>query len=201
MYTNPIRQEDLATIEAHASRHQTPFISIHSAGFYSYFRFSLPGPFPIVDTHPEVEKTTDLRLLQPWPELSAFAEDMVKDIDSLEDHEHGHIPYVVILLHFLEQWRRSHDGKNPTTFKEKTEFGKLVMSGSRTNNPEGGEENFQEAVVAINKNIKVPELEGGLEEVFNHPVSSEVKSILCDLLTKSILKIAFGTAVVVLDHC
>ncbi|KAI3323565.1 hypothetical protein HD806DRAFT_544292 [Xylariaceae sp. AK1471] len=175
MYTNPIRQEDLATIEAHASRHQTPVISIHSAGFYSYFRFSLPGTFPIVDTHPEVEKMTDLRLLQPWQELSAFAEDMVKDIENLDDHEHGHLPYVVILLHFLEQWRRSHDGKNPTTFKEKAEFGKLVMSGSRTNNPEGGEENFQEAVAAINKNIKIPELEGGLEEVFDHRISSEIE--------------------------
>ncbi|KAI8632262.1 hypothetical protein F5Y19DRAFT_356945 [Xylariaceae sp. FL1651] len=173
MYTNPIRQEDLATIEAHAKQHQTPIISIHSAGFYSYFRISLPGTFPIVDTHPEVEKTTDLRLLQPWPELCAFAEDMTKDLDALDDHEHGHLPYLVILLHFLEQWRQSHDGKNPTTLKEKTEFGKLVMGGSRANNPEGGEENFQEAATAINKNIKVPELEAGLEEVFNHQVSSE----------------------------
>ncbi|KAI0908903.1 hypothetical protein F4823DRAFT_460843 [Ustulina deusta] len=175
MYTNPIREEDLATIEAHATQHQTPVVCIHSAGFYSYFRFNLHGTFPIVDTHPEVEKTTDLRLLQPWPELSEFAKEMVEGIDTLDDHEHGHLPYVAILLHFLERWRQSHDGKNPTTPKEKKEFGKFVLSGSRTNNPEGGEENFQEAVDAINKNIKVSELEPGLEEVFNHQVSSEVE--------------------------
>ncbi|KAI1369322.1 hypothetical protein F5Y08DRAFT_150791 [Xylaria arbuscula] len=175
IYTNPIREEDLATIESHASQHQIPVVCIHSAGFYSYFRFSLHGTFPIVDTHPEVDKTTDLRLLQPWPELSAFADNMVKEIENLDDHEHGHLPYVVILLHFLEQWRQSHDGKNPTTPKEKKEFERFVMSGARTNNPEGGEENFQEAVNAINKNIKVPELEPGLEEVFNHQVSSEVE--------------------------
>ncbi|KAI3334779.1 hypothetical protein F4824DRAFT_467193 [Ustulina deusta] len=175
MYTNPIREEDLATIEAHATQHQTPVVCIHSAGFYSYFRFNLHGTFPIVDTHPEVEKTTDLRLLQPWPELSEFANEMVEGIDTLDDHEHGHLPYVAILLHFLERWRQSHDGKNPTTPKEKKEFGKFVLSGSRTNNPEGGEENFQEAVDAINKNIKVSELEPGLEEVFNHQVSSEVE--------------------------
>ncbi|KAJ2980227.1 hypothetical protein NUW58_g7004 [Xylaria curta] len=175
MHTNPIRQEDLATVEAHASQRQTPVVCIHSAGFYSYFRFNLHGTFPIVDTHPEVEKTTDLRLLQPWPELSAFAKEMVERIDALEDHEHGHLPYVVILLHFLEQWRQLHDGKNPTTLKEKKEFSKLVLSGARTNNPEGGEENFQEAVDAINKNIKVPELAPELEEVFNHQTSSEVE--------------------------
>ncbi|KAI0817784.1 hypothetical protein GGR55DRAFT_673614 [Xylaria sp. FL0064] len=175
MYTNPIREENLATIESYASQHQTPVVCVHSAGFYSYFRFNLQGTFPIVDTHPEVDKTTDLRLLQPWPELSAFARDMVKGIETLDDHEHGHLPYVVILLHFLEQWRQSHDGKNPTTLKEKKEFGRLVLSGMRTNNSEGGEENFQEAVDAINKNIKVAELEPGLEEVFNHQVASEVE--------------------------
>ncbi|KAJ8120293.1 hypothetical protein ONZ43_g2961 [Nemania bipapillata] len=175
MYTNPTLPDDLATIEAYASQHQTPVVCIHSAGFYSYFRFSLHGTFPIVDTHPEVEKTTDLRLLQPWPELSEFAKRMVEGIDTLEDHEHGHLPYLVILLHFLDQWRQSHDGKNPTTPKEKKEFGKLVLGGSRTNNPEGGEENFQEAINAINKNIKVPELEPGLEEVFNHQDSSEAE--------------------------
>ncbi|KAI0874136.1 hypothetical protein GGS24DRAFT_490257 [Hypoxylon argillaceum] len=175
MYTNPIHKEELATIEAHASQHQTPVVCIHSAGFYSYFRFSLHGTFPIVETHPEVEKTTDLRLLQPWPELSAFAQEMVEGIDTLDDHEHGHLPYLVILLHFLDQWRRSYDGKNPTAPKEKREFGKFVLAGSRTNSAEGGEENFQEAIDAINKNIKVPELEPGLEEVFNHQISSEAE--------------------------
>ncbi|KAI0391814.1 hypothetical protein F5Y17DRAFT_439103 [Xylariaceae sp. FL0594] len=173
MYTNPIQQEDLATITAHARQNHIPVVSVHSAGFYSYFQFSLPGPFPIVDTHPEVDKTTDLRLLQPWPELSEFAKDMVQDIDKLDDHDHGHLPYVVILLHFLEQWRESHDGNNPLTYKEKSEFAKFVQGGARTNNPEGGEENFQEAFAAINKNIKVPELEAGLKEVFAHNATSQ----------------------------
>lgn len=178
MYTNPIRQQDLATIETYASQRQTPVVCIHSAGFYSYFRFILHGTFPIVDTHPEVERTTDLRLLRPWPELVAFAKGMVEGIDTLDDHEHGHLPYLVILLHFLERWRLSHDGKDPMAYREKKEFEKLVSAGARTNNSEGGEENFQEAVAAINKNIKAPGLEPGLEEVFNHRFSSEVSSVL-----------------------
>ncbi|KAI0482113.1 hypothetical protein GGR56DRAFT_171059 [Xylariaceae sp. FL0804] len=175
IYTNPIRKEDLSIIEAYGNQHKTPLVAVHSAGFYSYFRVSLPGTFPIVDTHPEVEKTTDLRLLNPWPELVEFVKDMTKDIDSMDDHEHGHLPYVVILLHFLEQWRQSHDGENPTTFKAKAAFAKFVLEGARTNNSEGGEENFQEAAAAVNKNIKVPELDTGVEEVFNHPASDEVE--------------------------
>ncbi|RYP02599.1 hypothetical protein DL764_005725 [Monosporascus ibericus] len=173
MYTHPIRKEDLAVIEAYARQHKTPVVSIHSAGFYSYFKINLPGTFPIVDTHPDVEKTMDLRLLNPWPELVEFSEEMTRNIDSLDDHEHGHLPYVVILLHYLKKWRESHDGENPTSSKDKKEFRRLVLSSARTNNPEGGEENFQEAEAAINKNIVALRLEDGVKEIFDHQVSDE----------------------------
>jgi len=190
---------------AHASQPQIPVVSVHSAGFCSYFQFSLPGPFSIVDTHPEVDKTTDLRLLQPWPELSAFAKDMVKDIDNLDDHDHGHLPYVVILLHFLERWRELHDGKNPITYKEKLDFARFVEGGSRTNNTEGGEENFQEAVDAINKNVKVTELEAGLREVFDHQATSEVRPILQyhaqRIPTERVRKMIDPSPILILAHC
>lgn len=176
MYTHPVGKESLSIIESYASQHKTPVISIHSAGFYSYFRVNLPGTFPIVDTHPEVDKTTDLRLLNPWSELVEFAQGMTKNIDALDELEHGHLPYVVILLHYLEEWRLSHNGQNPTSYNDKTAFGKFVLSKARSNNPEGGEENFQEAAVAINKNVKAPELEPGVQELFNHQISDEVRS-------------------------
>lgn len=176
MYTHPIRKEVLSVIESYASQHKTPLASIHSAGFYSYFRISLPATFPVVDTHPEIEKTTDLRLLNPWPELVEFARGMTKNIGALDDHEHGHLPYVVILLHYLEEWRHAHNGQNPVKYDEKSEFGKFVLSKARSNNPEGGEENFQEAAVAINKNIKVPELEPGIQELFHHQALDKVRS-------------------------
>ncbi|KAI1456624.1 hypothetical protein F4805DRAFT_221662 [Annulohypoxylon moriforme] len=176
MYTHPIKKEIFSLLESYASQHKTPLVGIHSAGFYSYFRINLPGTFPIVDTHPEVEKTTDLRLLNPWPELVEFSQDMTKNIDSVDDHEHGHLPYVVILLHYLEEWRRSHNGQNPISYNDKTAFSKFVSSKARTTNPEGGEENFQEAAIAINKNIKAPELEPGVREIFNHRVSDEIEA-------------------------
>lgn len=175
MYTMPIKQEDMAAIEEYGRQHSTPLIAIHSAGFYSYFRISLPGAFPIVDTHPDIEKTVDLRLTQPWPELIEFAQEMTQDIDKLDDHDHGHLPYVVILLHYLEEWKATHDGEYPTEYKAKIEFRKLVAAAARTNNPEGGEENFAEAVAAVNRNIKKPQLESTLREVFEHQLSSEAE--------------------------
>ncbi|KAK8042605.1 NEDD8-activating enzyme E1 regulatory subunit, partial [Apiospora phragmitis] len=174
MYTMPISSKDLAALEEYGREHHTPLIAIHSAGFYSYFSIKLPGTFPIVDTHPEAERTIDLRLTKPWPELAQFAEEMTKDMDQLDDHEHGHLPYVVLLLHYLEKWKEAHDGKLPTEYKAKLEFREMVAKSARINNPEGGEENFQEAVAAVNRNIKEYTLESTLAEVFAHEASGNV---------------------------
>jgi amyloid beta precursor protein binding protein 1 len=175
MYTHPIRPEQLSRLEAYGEQHRTPLVAIHSAGFYSYFQINLPGAFPIVDTHPDETATTDLRLLTPWPELVAFAEELTKDIDGLDNFEHGHLPYVVILLHYLEQWKAAHDGKYPTTFKEKTELREIVKGAARTNNPEGGEENFDEAAAAVVKTVVRPSLPSGLKEVFEYEHTDPVR--------------------------
>ncbi|KAL2016155.1 hypothetical protein VTK56DRAFT_4123 [Thermocarpiscus australiensis] len=168
MYTHPIRPEHLSRLEVYGQTHKTPLVAIHSAGFYSYFQINLPGAFPIVDTHPDETATTDLRLLTPWPELVAFARGLTKDIDNLDDFEHGHLPYVAILLHYLEEWKAAHEGKYPATYKEKAEFRKIVQGAARTDNTEGGEENFDEAAAAVLKTLVTPSLPSGLREVFEY---------------------------------
>lgn len=174
LYSHPISPGNLSIIEDYGKLHKTPLFAIHSAGFYAYFRINLPGTFPVVDTHPEIEKTTDLRLLNPWQELTQFAEEMTHNIDSMDSHKHGHVPYLVLLLHFLREWRDAHNGENPTSTKDKKEFRAFVLSKMHTNNPEGGEENFQEAEAAINKNVVAPHLEDGVKEIFEHQLTHEV---------------------------
>ncbi|KAK3390887.1 hypothetical protein B0H63DRAFT_389283 [Podospora didyma] len=168
VYTYPIQQEHLSALAEYGEKHKTPLFAVHSAGFNSYFKISLPGAFPIVDTHPDETATTDLRLLAPWPELVSFAKDMTKDIGNLNHFEHGHLPCVVILLHYLDQWRETHGGSYPSTYKEKTEFRRIVQNAARTDNPEGGEENFDEAVAAVLKTVVSPPLPSGLREVFEY---------------------------------
>ena len=167
IYSLPIERQDLALVKKYGEEHKVPLLSIHSAGFYSYFQINLPGNFPIVDTHPDSTATTDLRLLKPWPELSKFAEDITKDIDNLSAYEHGHIPYVALLLHYLEKWKESH-GEYPSTYKDKKAFGAFVAAAARTNNAEGGEENYDEAVAAVLKTISAPSLSSAVQEVFDH---------------------------------
>ncbi|KAL2070367.1 hypothetical protein VTL71DRAFT_13393 [Oculimacula yallundae] len=176
LYTYPIEPQALEVAQTYALEHKVPLIAIHSAGFYSYFRTYLPGSFPIVDTHPDSTATTDLRLLTPWEDLSNFAADLTKDIDGQSAHEHGHIPWIALILHFLTKWKEDH-GLLPSTYKDKTAFRKLVSDATRTNNPEGGEENFEEAVAAVLKTVSAPTLSSTVKEVFDHsPNDLESKS-------------------------
>lgn len=170
MYSLPIQADSLALVQKYAEKNKVPLLSIHSAGFYSYFRIHLPGTFPIVDTHPESTATTDLRLLTPWPELSKFAADVTADIEKQNAHEHGHIPYVALLLHYLGKWKDIH-GSLPSTYKEKTAFRDTVSAGARRDNPEGGEENFDEATAAVLKTISAPSLASSVKEVFDYKPS------------------------------
>lgn len=167
LYTFPIDKDDQALIHKYGEEHKVPIMSIHSAGFYSYFRIHLPGNFPIVDTHPDSTATTDLRLLTPWEELSKFAADLTSDLESSTPEEHGHIPYVALLLHYLSVWKQEH-GSLPSTYKEKTTFRSLVAEGARTNTPEGGEENFDEAVAAVLKTLAEPSLPSAVRDVFKY---------------------------------
>ena len=175
IYTYPIEETDLDFVQEYSIKHKVPVISVHSSGFYSYFRTYLPGNFPIVDTHPDSTATTDLRLLTPWEELLKFSSELTGDIDNLSPHEHGHLPYLVILLHFLEKWKAEH-GSSPSTYKEKTAFRSLVTAGARTDNPEGGEENFDEAAAAVLKTISAPALSSSVKAVFDYEPNEVRKS-------------------------
>lgn len=87
------------------------------------------------------------------------------DLENLNDHDHGHIPYLVLLLHYLESWKASHGNKPPTDYSEKKTFKEMVQNGARRNTAEG-EENFDEAVAAVLKSLNPPSISSGLREVF-----------------------------------
>lgn len=167
LLTAPIQIKMLSTIRQYAWDHLIPTFYIHSLGFYSQLSVQLPLQYPIVDTHPDPTSTQDLRLLSPWSELSKFAADKCNDLESLSDHDHGHIPYLLLLLHHLEKWKGSHDGKNPDNYKEKTAFRGMVRAGARVKNAEGGEENYDEAVGAVLKSLNSPSLSSGVREIFS----------------------------------
>lgn len=148
-----------------------PVILVTSVGFMGSIRMSAPTQC-IIETHPE--SLIDLRLFSPWPELSAFAAKHTQSLDTPEasggmtNHLHGHVPYVALLLSYLEEWKSTHENSLPSNYSEKNEFKSLVLSKMRTDVPGGSEENYEEAVSAVLKNLRTPE------------ISSETKTILED---------------------
>jgi NEDD8-activating enzyme E1 regulatory subunit len=187
LYTLPLQTAHVELIKAYGRAQKISIVSIHSVGFYSYFHIDLPGTFAIVDTHPDETATTDLRLLSPWEELSEFAKELTQDIDNMDNHEHGHLPYVVILLHYLDVWKSSHDGSYPSSYAEKVAFRTTVSDAIRRNNAEGGEENFDEAVAAVVKTITKPSLPSSLKEVFEYQPTDAVSVPTGHLFPSSIV--------------
>lgn len=192
----------LQEVSDYAWQRSIPLFYVRSLGFFSEFSLQLPSQFPIVDTHPDPASTEDLRLLQPWSELSDHARLKTDNLDNLDDHTHGHIPYVLLLLHYLDVYKSSHHGKSPATYAEKKDFQKLVRSGARTNNAEGGEENYDQAVTSVLKTLNPPSITRGLQETFDDEDCKSPRSDvrLVDILVESWLTIHF-TVGQFLDYC
>lgn len=179
LISGPLKRSSLNALCKGAQELCIPVLYTHSVGFYSIFSLQLPAEFPIVETHPDPETTQDLRLVNPWPEL-AEAGARINNLDSMDDHQHGHVPYVLLLLHYLEKWKGTHSGNVPSNYKEKTEFREMVRSSARMNNTESGEENYDEAAAAVLKSLNPFSLRSSLREIFEMDECKDLKAESAD---------------------
>ncbi|KAF8123015.1 hypothetical protein EV363DRAFT_1229758 [Boletus edulis] len=113
-----------------------PLVVVRSAGFLGEF-FTQFHEHTIIESHSE--NPPSLRIDKPFPALRDHA--LALDFDAMDPTEHGHIPYVVILVRVLEEWKKSHDGKPPQTTAERQEFKKRILAMK----VKSDEENFDEA--------------------------------------------------------
>jgi amyloid beta precursor protein binding protein 1 len=94
-----------------------------------------------IESKPDIVTIDDLRLVNPFPELLNYAQSI--DLNQLDSKEHGHVPYVIILIQLLQTWRAEHGGSLPKTITEKDEFRERIKSASRDFFSEA---NFEEAL-------------------------------------------------------
>ncbi|CAG8628129.1 5614_t:CDS:2, partial [Paraglomus occultum] len=171
-----------------------PLVVVRSTGFIGYFRIvkqehtseydriqnlfvvvvgcSLVTGFwftnaQVVETHPE--NVIDLRLDKPIPELEAYAQTF--DFEGMDNMDHGHIPYVVILVKYLNQWKKEHNGELPKGAQERNLFKETILSGKRSSD----EENFDEAIASIWKACTPTQVPSKVQVILNDP--------LCDNIT------------------
>eukprot|EP00554_Chaetoceros_debilis_P013136 CAMPEP_0194126646 /NCGR_PEP_ID=MMETSP0150-20130528/60100_1 /TAXON_ID=122233 /ORGANISM="Chaetoceros debilis, Strain MM31A-1" /LENGTH=634 /DNA_ID=CAMNT_0038820519 /DNA_START=44 /DNA_END=1948 /DNA_ORIENTATION=- len=131
-------------------------VIVKSYGLIGSVRVQTPY-HPIVESKPD-NTVPDLRLAQIststsengyFAGLKQVAEEV--DLDKLDSQQHGHVPYVIILLKAVEQWRgnvnddtddSNNENRLPKTMDEKAAFKEVIKSLSKNWN---NEMNFHEA--------------------------------------------------------
>lgn len=134
-----------------------PLIVCRSIGFIVYMRVQVKEHC-ITETHPDNE-TQDLRLDRPFEPLKKHLDSI--NLDEMSFKDHSHVPYLVILYKYLEKWV-AEKGDLPNTYKEKQQLKEMIKQGMRRdeNDTTNSEENFEEAIKAVNTCIsrtQVPE--------------------------------------------
>ena len=131
----------LARVALACELQNVPLIVVHAYGLLGSVRLQTP-PLPVLEPRPHSrDAVPDLRLANPFPALVQFAYSF--DLMQLDDYQHGHVPYPVILLQAVREWNLHHGNCPPATFSEKQEFQSQVRNMARNFD---NELNFQEAV-------------------------------------------------------
>ncbi|KAJ6627840.1 hypothetical protein B0H10DRAFT_2209966 [Mycena sp. CBHHK59/15] len=111
-------------------------VVVNSTGFLAEF-FIQFHEHTIIDSHSETAPS--LRIDKAFPALYDYATSL--DFASMDPTDHTHVPYVVVLVRALADWKAKHDGKAPQTTVEK----KLFKESVQAMKMKFDEENFDEA--------------------------------------------------------
>ncbi|KAI0746401.1 hypothetical protein C8Q80DRAFT_1174962 [Daedaleopsis nitida] len=137
-----------------------PLISIRSAGFLADFHIQY-HEHCVSQSHSE--NAPSLRITRPFPALLDWARSL--DLQNMDPTTHGHLPFVVILVRAVDDWRKTHDGNLPKTAAEKKEFKKTIMD--MRIKPD--EENFEEAEAQAWRVWSEPAVPSDIQALFSLP--------------------------------
>ncbi|KAF3169041.1 hypothetical protein TWF225_009459 [Orbilia oligospora] len=160
--TGDVSTDTLLSLDAILYPLGIPIFVVKCVGFTMSCRLAL-AEHPIVETHPA--STVDLRLFNPFPELSALVDEktaFINDQEKMTIHEHGHLPYVLILLQTLNEWKSVHDNQPPSNYSQKNEFKSLLRSKMWN----ADEENFEEAIAAVLPHFNPPSIPSETRAIF-----------------------------------
>ncbi|PBC27666.1 NEDD8-activating enzyme E1 regulatory subunit [Apis cerana cerana] len=141
-----------------------PLIVCRSIGFIAYMRIQVKE-HTVIETHPDNE-IPDLRLDKPFEILKKHFDSI--NLDELSFKDHSHIPYLVILYKFLEKWTL-HKKDLPKTYKEKHQLKEMIKEAMRRdeNDTANSEENFEEAIKAVNTCVGHTEIPDNVMNILN----------------------------------
>ncbi|KAL1560826.1 NEDD8-activating enzyme E1 regulatory subunit axr1 [Salvia divinorum] len=130
-----------------------------SYGLTGFVRISVKE-HTVIESKPD-HFLDDLRLNNPWPELRSYAESI--DLDTADPVAHKHIPYVIILIKMVEDWRITHNGQLPSTREEKKVFKDLIKAKKIASD----EDNYKEAMEASFKVFTPQGISPSLQQIID----------------------------------
>ncbi|KAK0561796.1 hypothetical protein OC844_003022 [Tilletia horrida] len=142
-----------------------PLMLVRSSGMVGEIKLQV-REHPVIETHPA--SLVDLRLTAPFPELEAFAASV--NFQTTDTMEFAHIPFVVLLLRKLAEWRQSHGGALPVSSDRKAFL--ETVNALRQQAGDADQENIDEAVSSLTQHIWGP--------LGRPPLPSKVRSLLDD---------------------
>ncbi|CAH0385252.1 unnamed protein product [Bemisia tabaci] len=161
-----LSEKEIITLSKKLWEADIPLIVCQSIGFIGSGRLQVQE-HTVVESHPE-NQNPDLRLDCPFPSLKEYFDQI--DLEAMEFKDHAHTPFVVILYKYLEKWKKLHNSsKGPSNFKEKASLRELIKSGihrDEQGNPLA-EENFEEAIRAVNYAISTSEIPQSIKDILN----------------------------------
>ena len=114
-----------------------PVIEIVTNGYLGYVKAYYKS-FVIFDNGED--KMMDLRIQESFPKLTEFYQSI--DIPSLNKEDHSHIPFPLILMYALNEWRKENNTNSiPKKITEKNRLKEIIRKEKRSFT----EENFIEA--------------------------------------------------------
>lgn len=105
---------------------EVPVIYLRTYGQIAYLR-QWAGEHTVMQSKVR-EVCEDLRIHRPFPTLLALVNSY--DFANMDNIEHGHIPWAVILIKCLQNWKESHEGQSPKTMEEKNQFKETIKAMS-----------------------------------------------------------------------
>lgn len=138
---------------------KTPLLIVNTIGFYGSLNI-IANEITVIETH-DPSRLYDLRIDKPWPELQAFVNSI--DLDSLDDTDHAHVPYIVIYIKALQTWKVDHNGLVPQNYHEKKLFRSYIEQLSRNINLEA---NFIEASNSIHRALQTTGIPISIQKLF-----------------------------------
>ncbi|EGC36255.1 hypothetical protein DICPUDRAFT_94352 [Dictyostelium purpureum] len=163
----------LLTLSQYLFEKNIPLAVVNSYGYIGYLRISTPE-HQIIESKPD-DPIDDLRIYNPFQQLVDQADAL--DLKSLDSQKHSHVPYVLLLIKFLKEWRSTHDNKMPESRAEKEEFKKIFISKSLDYSDE---KNFIEGVNNLLKYVQPPRIPGDVQNLLKDAKASNITETMDD---------------------